>query len=100
MSIIDYIRTLFRRQPPSLADVLDARIRDEIPVRLAYTKPEDHEPSLRIVSPYELVENKNGSTTLLAWDHSRSDIRTFRIDRIRQVAPAADLVAYRKAEEV
>lgn len=50
-------------------------------VMFRYTKEGEKDWALRRLSPYELIEVKDGCV-VRGWDHDREDIRSFRLDRI------------------
>lgn len=77
-----------------VADELEQAIAAELPVTLSYRKPGANiEP--RTISPYELPESKAGDVSVLGWDHGREALRQFRLDRIKLVRRADDLVDFR-----
>src|SRR6185436_14539340 len=53
-------------------------------IQISYRKPGKQDAELRTLDPYHLA-NINGEWFLFAWDHLRSDIRTFVPSRIRKV---------------
>jgi proteasome accessory factor B len=53
-------------------------------LELAYRKPGQREPELRVVDPYHLA-NINGEWFLFAFDHLRKDVRTFVPARIKSM---------------
>ena len=53
-------------------------------ITLAYRKPGEAKPELRLVDPYHLA-NINGEWFLFAYDHLRKDMRTFVPARIQSV---------------
>jgi proteasome accessory factor B len=53
-------------------------------LKVAYRKPGQAEPELRIIDPYHLA-NINGEWFLFAFDHLRRDIRTFVPARMQSV---------------
>ena len=55
-------------------------------IELTYRKPGRRETEQRVVDPYHLA-NINGEWYLFAFDHLRSDIRTFAPGRIQSVKP-------------
>ena len=55
-------------------------------IELAYRKPGQTKPEMRVVDPYHLA-NINGEWYLFAHDHARKDIRTFAPARIKSVKP-------------
>lgn len=55
-------------------------------LELAYRKPGQREPDLRVVDPYHLA-NINGEWFLFAYDHLRKDLRTFVPARIKSARP-------------
>jgi proteasome accessory factor B len=55
-------------------------------LELAYRKPGQKQTEQRIVDPYHLA-NINGEWFLFAYDHLRSDIRTFAPARIQRITP-------------
>ena len=62
--------------------------------RIHYTR-HDGTASRRIVDPTRLV-NWDARWYLLAWDHDRSDWRTFRVDRIQRAEPTGRLFSDRE----
>jgi predicted DNA-binding transcriptional regulator YafY len=80
--------------------ILDLRIFDALAkataarrqLELAYRKPGQLEPELRVVDPYHLA-NINGEWFLFAFDHLRQDIRTFVPARIKSARPTGKTFA-------
>jgi len=74
--------------------VLDLKIFDALAkavshrqqLELAYRKPGQRRPEMRLVDPYHLA-NINGEWFLFAYDHARKDVRTFVPARIQSVQP-------------
>lgn len=76
-------------------------VKQERPIRFTYERSGQPELNARVLSPYEILRHKDGSRTVRGWDHSREDIRSFRLDRIEQSVKRADkLVAFEPAKEV
>jgi proteasome accessory factor C len=78
--------------------------RDQKTVEIRYSSVSSHQGSQRAVDPYGLVHHA-GSWYVVAHCHARGDIRTFRVDRIIDLAPTGigfalpaefDLEAYRR----
>ena len=67
---------------PEALSVLAAACRDHAHVRFDYRRG-DGESSRRLVEPHRLV-TAGRRWYLVAWDHHRSDWRTFRLDRLSE----------------
>ena len=67
-------------------DVLAKSTARRLQIELTYRKPGRRETESRVVDPYHLA-NINGEWYLFAYDHLRSDIRTFVPGRIKSVRP-------------
>jgi proteasome accessory factor B len=67
-------------------DALAKAVAQRRQIQLAYRKPGQARPELRLVDPYHLA-NINGEWFLFAYDHARGDIRTFVPARIQSVKP-------------
>ncbi|MFD8500811.1 helix-turn-helix transcriptional regulator [Amycolatopsis sp. NPDC059657] len=81
--------TLPRRGPevdPSVLVAIASACRDHERLRFDY-RTHDREDSRRVTEPHRLVNNA-GRWYLLAWDLTREDWRTFRVDRITPKLPA------------
>jgi len=63
-------------------DVLAKATAGHKQVQLAYRKPGQSQPELRVIDPYHLA-NINGEWFLFAYDHLRKDIRTFVPARVK-----------------
>lgn len=68
---------------------LEHAVADSVSVRLSYHKPEQTQPSERLVDPYGVVHNA-GLWYLVGYCHERMAVRRFRVDRIRELAPTTD----------
>ena len=79
---------------PQVLTVVASACRDRERLRFAYTG-RDGEPSRRLVEPRSLV-NLGRRWYLLAWDSTREDWRTFRLDRIERPAGAGGRYAERE----
>ncbi len=67
-------------------DALAKAVAQRRQLELAYRKPGQQKPELRLVDPYHLA-NINGEWFLFAYDHARKDIRTFVPPRIKSARP-------------
>jgi proteasome accessory factor B len=92
LNIVDIEQTIsFRTRAEQ---ILDLKIFDALAkaaarreqIELAYRKPGQTKPELRVVDPYHLA-NINGEWYLFAYDHARKDIRTFAPARTKSVKP-------------
>ncbi len=78
-----------RAEPILNLDIFDALAKaaaQRRQIELAYRKPGQPRPELRVVDPYHLA-NINGEWYLFAFDHARKDIRTFVPARVKSVKP-------------
>jgi len=90
LDLADVQRTISFRT--SVEPILDLKVFDALAkataqrrqVELAYRKPGQPQPELRVVDPYHLA-NINGEWFLFAYDHLRKDIRTFVPARVKSV---------------
>jgi predicted DNA-binding transcriptional regulator YafY len=88
MDLNDLQRTIsFRTRAESILDlkvfdVLAKATAESKQVQLAYRKPGQSQPELRVIDPYHLA-NINGEWFLFAYDHLRKDIRTFVPARVK-----------------
>ncbi|MGH7972095.1 MAG: helix-turn-helix transcriptional regulator, partial [Limisphaerales bacterium] len=90
LDLADVQRTISFRT--SVEPILDLKVFDVLAkataqrrqVELAYRKPGQAQPELRVVDPYHLA-NINGEWFLFAYDHLRKDIRTFVPARVKSV---------------
>jgi len=73
----------------ALQDAIDARET----VQIAYAKPNEKAVE-RIVSPSEIWEAKDSALILSAFDHSRDEPRSFRLDRIESVSEPSESVEF------
>ncbi|KQY46506.1 YafY family protein [Cellulomonas sp. Root137] len=79
---------------PEALSVLAAACRDREGVRFDYRR-RDGTDSRRLVEPHQLV-TAGRRWYLVAWDHGRSDWRTFRLDRLRDPRLAGSHFALRQ----
>ncbi|MBB5634382.1 putative DNA-binding transcriptional regulator YafY [Pedobacter cryoconitis] len=69
---------------PNIMDALLKSSVDKKLTRILYQNAQGDKPNLRTVEPIG-VFNENGNWYLLAYCHSRSDYRNFRLDRIQKL---------------
>lgn len=65
----------------TVEDVIEGAINDHEVVEFCY-EDRDGIQSLRLVSPYDLTDARNGARLLVGYDHDRDGIRQFRVERI------------------
>jgi proteasome accessory factor C len=96
----------------AVSRVISKAIKDRVLLALDYYKENEDEYSERRVEPYALINGREG-WYLAAYDPSKSDVRHFRLDRIRraeltkerfsprpEVNPAADVDGWPRTGEV
>jgi predicted DNA-binding transcriptional regulator YafY len=66
-------------------EILNDAIEAERTLCFRYYRQGEHDWQNRSVSPYEIKENLEGASYLLAWDHEREDIRSFLLDGIEAI---------------
>ncbi|HEY4952539.1 MAG TPA: WYL domain-containing protein [Verrucomicrobiae bacterium] len=71
-------------------DVLAKAVAQRKQLELNYRKPGQKKTEARVVDPYHLA-NINGEWFLFAYDHARTDIRTFVPARIQSVKPTGKI---------
>ena len=71
-------------------DVLAKAVAQRKQLELNYRKPGQKKTETRVVDPYHLA-NINGEWFLFAYDHARTDIRTFVPARIQSVKPTGKI---------
>ncbi len=74
---------------PEVEDRLQSAIRNKTKVRIIYHSFGQDEDTIRIVQPYELLIN-DGALNVVGFCELRSDIRDFRVSRIKAITPLED----------
>lgn len=74
---------------PEIEDRLQSSIRSKNKVRIIYHSFGGDEDTIRIIHPYELMIN-DGALSVVGYCELRSDIRDFRVSRIKAITPLED----------
>ncbi len=74
---------------PEIEDRLQSAIRNKTKVRINYHSFGGDEDTIRIIHPYELMIN-DGALSVVGYCELRSDIREFRVSRIKAITPLED----------
>ncbi len=74
---------------PEIEDRLQSAIRSKNKVRIIYHSFGGDEDTIRIIHPYELMIN-DGALSVVGYCELRSDIRDFRVSRIKAITPLED----------
>lgn len=59
-------------------------------LELTYRKSGKPVRELRVVTPRTLCTSQRGNDYLVAYDHDRREVRSFRVDRIENIRPAGN----------
>ena len=72
-----------------LRGLLEAATADRAVCRIRYLRPDEPQPTERLIDPYQLAL-ANGNWFVIGYCHRRDGFRVFRLDRILEAAVTAD----------